>query len=227
MIPDVPSFSFALIAPRFDRFTPVVRALFEHPWVASYQIGFGPPLVKANLRLVEAVRASRSAFEKLDAYVTHCLLDAREQSRLAHLHRQLLVRRHGPIEAEEAALRGMEALDLSLRLFGPREAPAHVQMDSFPPAVSPEILSARLFVRLDDPRGERLLDLPVVSAAVPVIAAFSGEPMVLELRVRPEAAALWRAYGAALAASGRENITVVELGDPAAAARVIRDGQSS
>lgn len=221
-------YTFALVSPRFTRLAEVLRVVFEHPWVASYQIGFGPPLVRANAPVTAAVKAARSALDKLSAYATHCLFDRAEQARLAALHRQLLVRRHGPIEAEEAALRAADVLDLSLRLFTPASASPAIRQQMLDGGVdpalgagaAPELLSGRFLVRLEDPRNERLLELPVIAAKVPPIAPLSGEPMVLELSVDPALAPLWRAFTRSL--EGAEGIVPVELGDPASLARSSR-----
>jgi hypothetical protein len=225
------TYSIAIVSPSYARFAHVLRAMFEHPWVSTYQIGFGPPLVRANPKLVEAVKNARSALEKLEAYVEHCLLDRKEQARLALLHRQLLVRRFGPIEAEEAALRNSEVLDLSLSLHAPKGAPSKIAEDmisygvgaSFASADEPDLFRGRFLVRLDDPRNERLLDVPIIAAKVPRILPDSGEPMALELRVHPTAAKLWRAWCTAI--SGLEGLVAVDIGDPAALARVKRQGE--
>src|SRR5262245_25770924 len=80
---------------------PTLKRMFEHPWIASYMIGFGPPLIKSSEKIKERVKTAKSALEKLEAYVDVCLRDETERARLTALHRKLMVKSRGPLEAEQ------------------------------------------------------------------------------------------------------------------------------
>lgn len=161
----------------------LVMAL-RHPWIATYAVGFGPPLIGANPALRDRLAAATGALSKLEAYADTCLVPQKERVRLAWMHRLRL----RTDDRREASRRSTEALDLTLRLHHPATAPARVAPELtgaglvFP---APEHLDARLLVRLDDPLGASLgarLDVP-------------EEVLVLELVVDPHAAELWRTWG--------------------------------
>lgn len=220
----VGEYVFALVAPRLEDYAPVLRAAFSHPWVASYGVGFGPPLVRANARLVDALKDARSALDKLEAYLRHCIVDDLEQVRLAGHHRAIVVRHHGPLEAEEVALRSSDALDLSLRLHRPAEAPAMAQDQMLargleaPEDADPEVLTGRFLIRLDDPKNERLLSRPDIASQL----NGHGEAAI-ELRVHPAARAMWKAFIDVLETP--VPLGKLEVGEPTPRAYVVRDGQ--
>jgi len=226
--PPIRAWVYALVADDLLSLPRMLRAAFVHPWVASYQVGFGPPLVGATPALRERVRGANGALEKLDVYLEHCILDHRERTRLAEQQRRLLVRRMGPLEAEELSRASMDALDLSLRLHVPSTAPAAarrsmeergVDLESVPVATPPEHLTGRFVVSLSDPMNDRLLHVPEVVAAAP---GPRGTAMALELRASVHFRPLWNAYLEVL--SYVAPFRAVEVGDPAAHARVTRDG---
>lgn len=222
-----PTASFVLVADSPRRMPLVLHAAFEHPWVASYQIGFGPPLVRATPQLIERVRAARSVLEKLDAYLELCLLDPELRSRLASQHQRLITRARGPVEAEELDLASTDALDLSLRLSVPSTAPpkaqpslqaANVDLDAIPRDVAPDQLSARFFVRLSDPFGQRLLEVPDVAAL-----AAGPEALAVELRADPTYAWYWEQWLEDLA--NHIDIAWTNLGEPVSRARQTKNGE--
>jgi hypothetical protein len=217
--------AFVLLAPRLGSLRGLLRAALGHRWVESYQVGFGPPLVKANDRLLARLATARSAFDKLDAYLDTCLLEEDERRRLAALHRRLMVRLHGPLEAEDLDAASADVFDLSLRLRHPRRAPEDVRgamtsagLDpaAFDDALTPEALSGRFLLHLADPTGERLRDLPAVAEA----RRDTEDELAIELRVLVAMRALWRAFLADL--SGEAGYRVVELAELPPHARVIR-----
>ena len=161
-----------------------LTAALRHPWIATYAVGFGPPLIGANPALRERLATATGALSKLEAYADTCLVPQKERVRLAWIHRLRL----RTDDRREASRRSTEALDLTLRLHHPSTAPARVAPElaaagrEFP---APELLDARLLVRLDDPLGASLgarLDVP-------------EEVLVLELVVDLAAAEVWRAWG--------------------------------
>jgi hypothetical protein len=222
--------SFAVVAreggPR--ALAPTLKRMFSHPWVASYMIGFGPPLIRSSERVIARLKDARGAFDKLDIYVEECLLDEEERRRLMAIHRRSIVRARGPVEAEELDEASAEVIDLSMRLHHPAfAAPAVSQamrargigLDVVPMKSPPEALTARVLVRLADPRGSRLLDTAAVRALV-------DEPeaaVAIEMRVPPPVRGLYASYLAELG----EGIAFVHFSDPAALARVTRDGERS
>ncbi len=222
---------FALVADGMLALPRILRAAFSHPWVASYQVGFGPPLVRATPELTEAVRESRTALDKMDAYLERCVLDEVECRRLAEAQRRLLVRRHGPVEAEALTQAAIDAIDLSLRLHAPVSAPNKVRRsmedvgvptDLVPGDASPQSLTGRFVVRLHDPRNARLLHHPVVA-----LAADGDEThaLALELRTPVDHRDLWLAFLDVLAYVAP--FRPVDLGAPVAHARTSRDGARS
>jgi hypothetical protein len=72
--------------------SPTLKKMFTHPWIASYMIGFGPPLIKSSEKITARVKDAKSALEKLEAYIDVCLADEEERKRLAALHRKQMVR---------------------------------------------------------------------------------------------------------------------------------------
>lgn len=213
----------------------VLRAAFEHPWIGSYQIGFGPPLVRSSDHLIHRLAETRSAIDKLETYLHVCVLDREECTRLAAIHRRLLVRRHGPIEAEELDAASTEALDLSLRLHVPTDAPTNarvemlasgVRFDAPPPGTVPELLTGRFLVRLSDPRNERLLHRQDV-ASLGTRAGFdvSESALVLELRVPIASADFWEVWVQNF--SRKAPAYGIRLGELSSHARTTRDGAHS
>jgi hypothetical protein len=222
--------SFVLLAPRLGSLRALLAAAFTHPWVASYQVGFGPPLIRSSERLAARLERARSALDKLEAYLEVCVLDEAERQRLAAAHRRLLVRLRGPLEAEEVDAASAGVFDLSLRLHHPGQAREDVRAAMLAAGVddarlarglSPDDLSGRFQLRLLDPTGDRLLHADAVRAET----ARTGDALALELRVGVAAYALWQAWGRDLAA--RSGFGVVDLGEPAPLARVRRDGGRS
>lgn len=221
---------FVFLGPRLEVMHRLLAKAFEHPWVASYQIGFGPPLVRANGALRTRLEYADSALDKLRAYLETCVYDAAERTRLAALHRKQLTRRRGPLEAEELRLASADVLDLSLRLHLPDRAPPSVQADmqssgvraeELPSELPPDAQASRFWVHLDDPRNGRLLFDEQVAAAV-------DEPeraLALELWVPIGLLGLYRIWTHALARDAE--LTVLDLGAPRSVARVLRDGQRS
>ena len=222
-----PKICFALILPGPRDWLEALTTAFTHPWVASYQIGFGPPLVRANDRLIAAVAKSASAIEKLDAYLTCCYLDDDQRRRLAGLHRRLLVRRHGPLEAEAIRAASRDVLDLTVQLHAPAVAPPVIaeSMEAAVPSASertvpPEHRVGRFWVHLADPRNERMI-------AVDAVAAHVSDPedqAVLPLTTTPHFADLYEAWLDDWAKSA--GYPVVKLEGPVSAARAYRDGVS-
>lgn len=206
------------------------RSLLSDRWVASYQVGFGPPLVRATAALAEDAGRARSALDKLDVYLRHALLDEPTCQGLARRHREALVRRRGPVEAEALDDASEHVWDLSLRLHTPATAPRAVaaRMHTFgvtslslPPSTPPEALTGRFRVHLHDPRGGRLLDVPAVSAS----ASTPGRAAAVELRVGLPLRWVWQRWLVDLEARD-PSLRVVDLGEPTSHARVRRDGVS-
>jgi hypothetical protein len=222
-----PTISFVLVAKGLGELPRSLRGAFIHPWVASYQIGFGPPLFKATPRLAERLKTSGSVLEKLDLYLEHCMLDPEERVRLAGLQRRLAIRRFGPLEAETLDRMDAEALDLELRLHVPARAPEAVQedmkaqgmaMDKVPEDGPPEPLSGRFVVHLADPANQRLLHVQ----AVEDLGGGDGA-LALELRVPGVYFKYWKKFVGALAE--KLSIRWVMLADPVPHARMLRNGQ--
>jgi hypothetical protein len=208
---------FALIGDRPEVLPKVLRAAFSHKWVSTYQIGFGPPLLKSNERVRAALQGVTRALDKLDAYLVHCILDAVECRRLAELHRQLVTRRLGPVEAETVALASSDALQLELRVNQPGRPSIPVT------ETPPEALSARFLIRLSDPLNSRLLDVAAAAEA----AKGLNDPWALELRAPASFRALYAMWIDELKESLESTTPVrtVDLGAPSAHARVIRNGE--
>lgn len=219
--------SFVIVAPRLRSLTSVLTGAFTHSWVASYQVGFGPPLIRSSDRLLRRLQDARSGLEKLSAYLEVCLFDPSERARLAATHRRLFVRRHGPVEAEALAAASVEVLDLSFRLHALHEAPdavrdqmeqAGLRSEGDDVALAPQDRSARFLVHLFDPRNVRLLH----SDAVASLAEDHDEPLAVELRVPVVLSHQWTAFCRDYA--GRTGFGFVDLKEPGPHARVTRDG---
>ncbi len=165
-----PAVCFAVTVTSPRAWFPVLTTAFTHPWVTSYQVGFGPPLVRAHDRLIAAVARANSALQKLEAYLEHCYLDDGQRRRLAQLHRRLLVRRHGPLEAELIRAATPDVLDLTVQLHAPRSAPAAARdemrgLDTRPgvgPDDPPEHRTGRFWIHLADPCNLRLMEVDAV-----------------------------------------------------------------
>ncbi|NJK89778.1 MAG: hypothetical protein HC923_10530, partial [Myxococcales bacterium] len=179
-----------ILIPNLQAVLPVMESLFLHPWIASYQIGFGPPILTVSPEVRARARAATSAMHKLRLYFEHCILAEEVREKLAKEHRRLVVRRSGPVEAEAVDAASLEALDLRLRLRGPAERPPgvdeHVWGTRTWPAGGVD-LEGRWFISLDDPSGSRLL----FHASLAPIAAARPESVALPLLVDPEAVQLW------------------------------------
>ena len=120
---------FAWTQPRLEDLGPLLKAALQHPWVASYQVGFGPPLINSSMALERSLSSVASAVDKLLAYLEVCFYDEAERTRLAQLHRRMVVQRMGPVEAEVVRTASAEVLDLSLRLHPLLRAPPAVRAD--------------------------------------------------------------------------------------------------
>jgi hypothetical protein len=205
-----------------------LKRMFEHPWVASYMIGFGPPLIRSSDRITARVKIARSALEKLEAYVEVCLLDEEERKRLTALHRKLMTRSRGPLEAEQLDEASAEVIDLSIRLHHPALAPPQVSQamrmrginfDVVPMKSPPDALSARIMVRLADPRGTRMID----TAQVRDLIDEPAKALAIELRVPPNVRGFYATWLDQLG----EGLAFVHFSDPVARARVTRDGEKA
>ncbi len=216
--------SFVLLSPGpRPLLASLLRSAFSDPWVGSYQIGFGPPLIKSSAALTERLKGVLPALQKLEIYLDVCLAEE-ERRRLAKLQRALLVRRHGPLEAEAVDEASADVFDLSLRLHTPLKAPepvrasmiaAGVELDWVDEGLAPDSLSGRFYVHLEDPDGERLLSIPEV--------AKTSAGLAVELRVPIVVRRLFLAW---LERRKRETgASFVDLGAPVSHARVV--GSSS
>jgi hypothetical protein len=220
---------FALIADNLENLPRIFRAAFTHPWVESYQIGFGPPLVRSTKALTERTKECASAIEKLSVYLEECIIDQDECKRLADLQRRLVVRRFGPVEAESLSEASRQALDLRIRLKSPLTASPEIlaSFESHKLALN-EIsesnraaLGAHFLIRLDDPRNVRYFDLPELGLAEHLDKT---KTCALELRVPVACRDYWATYLKVL--SDIAPFTMAEIGDPRSWAKVSRDGRS-
>lgn len=214
--------AFTLLAPSLGRLPALLRSAFRHPWIASYQVGFGPPLVGASDRLRRDVRASNGVLEKLEAYFRHCIADDAERRRLADLHRRLIVRRLGPVEAETLDATYADALDLRLCLRRTEDPPPDIDARDWAqvaPADPQTDHEGRLLLRLDDPRGERLLHHGAVAEA----ALDAADDAAIELRVAADAVVAWSRFLADWARTSGHRW--VEIGRPLPHAKQVEDGR--
>ena len=220
--------SLVFLAPRRAELFGLLARAFRHPWVASYQIGFGPPLIRSSDPLMRRLAQAKSALDKLEAYLDCCFLEDDERARLAALHRRLLVRRSGPLEAESLAEASADVFDLSLRLHAPLAAPpaARTSMDQagvdptwIEADLPPDTLTGRFYLHLFDPRGDRLLHHADVRQAAPD----PETALALELRIAVPARPLYQAWAKVFAAE--TGYRVVDLGEPTSRAKVSRDGE--
>lgn len=222
--------SFVFVGTDFKDLTKILSDALGHTWVASYQVGFGPPLVGSGGALALRLKSARSALDKLSAYLDCCVYDAPMCDQLAKKQVRLLTRRHGPIEAEQVRRASAQVIDLQVRLHRPEQAPYKVQQDMQSSGISlgalpnqgpPDAESARFWLHLRDPRGTRLMHNEIVAAAV-------DEPdlgVAIELQAPVNLRDLYRGWSVALARDS--SILSVELGEPTSAARVLRDGRRS
>ncbi len=219
--------AFVLLGEELSQLPQMLQAAFRHDWVASYQVGFGPPLVRSSQGLNLQVKQAKSALDKLQAYFDHCILNEEARRSLAQKHRERLVRKMGPIEAEALDRSSVDIIDLVLRLHVPANAPpramgqmdrAGIDLRQIPDNISPEELSARFWLHLHDPRNSRLLHIEEVTAK-------AGDPeraTALELRVPIQMGWFWAKWAEDYAkVSG---YAVVDLGEPASHARVLKNG---
>jgi hypothetical protein len=175
----------------------LLRSVFEHPWVGSFQVGFGPPLVRSSPQLMATLEQAGSALEKLDAYLGHCVVDEEAAARLSALHRKQLVQRHGPIEAEALDKAATDAIDLSFKLKGAESEGR------------PGLGEARIVLRLDDPSGARWFQSPEVAER---LQQASDQDLVVEVRVDAAGYADWARWGEDWSArTGHPTIADVEL----------------
>lgn len=221
---------FVFLGARLPVLHRVLARAFEHDWVASYQIGFGPPLVRSSDALVTRLGYAETAIDKLRAYLETCVYDDVERRRLASLHRAALTRRRGPLEAEEVRRASADVLDLSLRLHHPLRAPpgvaedmrsSGVVEDEVPADLPPDAQAARFWVHLDDPRNTRLLFDEEVARAV----EDPERALALELWVPVALRGLFRIWTQALARDAE--LIALDIGAPRSVARVSRDGHRS
>lgn len=212
--------SFVLLSPGpRPQLAALLKSAFSDPWVGSYQIGFGPPVIKSSSTLTDRLKGVLPALEKLEIYLDVCLAEE-ERRRLAKLHRALVVRRLGPVEAEAVDEASADVFDLSLRLHTPLRATepvrasmlaAGVALDWVDEGLAPDSLSGRFYVHLDDPDGERLLSIPEV--------AQTASKLAVELRVPIVVRRLFLAW---LERRRRDlGAEFVDLGAPASHARVL------
>ncbi|MEM7678804.1 MAG: hypothetical protein AAF449_22710 [Myxococcota bacterium] len=220
-----PKICFAIVLPGPRAWFDVLRSAFTHPWVLSYQVGFGPPLVRAHDRLVEALREARSALDKLEIYLDHCYLDAHQRRRLAGLHRRLLVRRFGPLEAEAVRSASRDVLDLAVQLYAPYAAPQRVRasmrsMEALSDELNnaPEQRTGRFWIHLNDPRNYRLMDVDAVRHHV----SDPDGQAVLALTVPASGAALFDGWLRTW--TSEKGLVVVRLEGAVSVARAYRDG---
>ena len=224
--PRQPSVCFALVLPTSRAWFEVLSTAFTHPWVISYQVGFGPPLVRAHEGLIRALRETKSALEKLEAYLNHCYHDDEQRRRLALLHRRLLVRRHGPLEAEAVRSATRNVLDLTVQLYSPLSAPTAVRsamrsigaLKGIGPDDPPENRTGRFWLHLSDPCNGRLMEVDVVRAHV----RDPDHQAVLALTVPSTGADLFAAWLKVWASAA--GWPVVRLEGPVSVARAYRDG---
>ena len=217
---------FALVLPAPKAWFAALSTAFTHSWVSSYQVGFGPPLIRAHDRLIASLRHARGALGKLEAYLNHCYLDDGQRRRLADLHRRLLVRRLGPVEAESIRDASRHVLDLTVQLHSPDGAPPSVReaMQALGPLTCvglddpPEHRAGRFWIHLGDARNTRLLDVDAVRAHIedPDVQA------VLALTVPAEAIVLFEGWLRTWAPEA--GYPVVKLDGPVSVARTTRDG---
>lgn len=162
-------------------------AAMRHPWIATYAVGFGPPLIGANDALKERLKTAAGAFAKLEAYADTCLVPEKERVRMFWKHR---LRIRGE-DRREASRRSTEALDLTMRLHRPDTAPAilRAELAAVDPAAFAGSLEARLMVRLDDPLG----------AGLGARLGIEEDELILELVIEDAAAPAWRAWAERLA----------------------------
>jgi hypothetical protein len=221
--------SFAILGERRRDLFDLLKRAFEHPWVASYQIGFGPPLVRSSDQISRRVKESRTAIEKLRAYLDVCIFDETERKRLTDLHRRLVVRKQGPIEAEALDAASAEALDLTLRLHIPSNAPpkargsmerAGIDFGLVPADTPPEIMAVRFLVRLADPYHSRILHMQEVRELV----MDAENAVALELRVPIALRPLYAIWVAELVKDSEFGF--IDLEDPVAHARIRLDSKS-
>lgn len=221
---------FVFLGEELSDMTRILTRAFTHPWVASYQIGFGPPLVGSSPTLSTRLKYARSALDKLRAYLELCVFDEARCAQLASMQRRLLTRRLGPVEAEAVRRSSRDVLDLTLRLHHPERAPPDVATDmsacgvvaeDLPRDAPPDSQAARFWVHLDDPRSSRLLHDAEVARAVDD----PDRALALELWVPAGLRGLFRIWGQALARDAE--LLVLDVGAPRSVARVSRDGRRS
>lgn len=222
--------SFVFLGTKLPDLTSILRNALTHSWVASYQVGFGPPLIGCCEPLRTRLKYARSAMDKLRAYLEVCYFDEARRTELAAAQLRLLTRRHGPIEAEAVRRASAAVLDLSLRLHHPERAPESVradmldsgaQADAVEPELPPDEQAGRFWVHLSDPRGDRLLHADTIASAVEDPQTALALELQVPIRMRP----LFRTWCQALARDC--GLVTIDLGAPTPVARVQRDGRRS
>lgn len=224
-----PTYVFGLLLRHPRAASSVLRALFRHPWVDSYRIDFGPPLVRSSPELTERIRNSKDTLDKLFIYLDTCILNADECRRLAEIQRKQVVRRLGPVEAEALAEASRQAIDLRLSLVpfavAAPDVKASMKRSGLNEANTQELtreqLGAYFLIRLDDPRNARAFDVSQVKSR---LGTQVDDAVLLELRTTVNARSYWKAYLETL--SLVTSFEPIEIGDPLSWAKVKRDGKA-
>jgi hypothetical protein len=209
------------LGPDLSELPRLLRSALTDEWIGSFQVGFGPPLVRSSERLIERLAGTGAALDKLDAYLACCILDEGERQRLAAEHRRLVVRRLGPVEAETLDRTAGDALDLRIRLKGAESPPPDIIPEDWKdlPRLDGSEEEARFLIRLDDPSGARWLSADEVSE----VSGQNECDLVVELRVDARSRELWTAWAESWSRrSGYPALTGFELRPHA---RVIRNGE--
>ena len=142
-----------------------IGELFTDSWVESYQIGFGPPLIRSRPEL-RTLRKPLSALSKLELYIKWCLLDEDHCRGLAERHRQRLVKhQRASVEAEALDSASAQVWDISCCLYRPSDAPEAVladmragRLEGGAGELFAEARTGRIYIHLHDPSGQLLLD---------------------------------------------------------------------
>ena len=207
-----PFYAWAWTGPALAELPEVLPALLRDPWISGYAVGFSPPLTRANRRLAEGLVGVTRALDKLPVYLRTCVLDPREQTRLAWRHRAIQTRLHGPLEAEAIATLYGTVLELGFTLFHPGRAPPELAAlgeaeTLLPEDAPPGERTVQILVRYDDPHHPRLL----AALAATGRAVVGPDPYALELRAPPALTSVMEAW-----ARERHAGRLLALGEPPA-----------